>query len=86
MKQNNKGTLQQLLSDKKALERVAKSPDAQALAGMITQGQDQASLKKIAEDAAKGNTAQLNQIIQNIVRSPGGAQLLQRLSGTIEKK
>lgn len=86
MKQNNKGSLQQLLSDKKTLEQVAKSPDAQALAGMISQGQDQASLKKIAEDAAKGDTAQLNQLIQNIVRSPGGAQLLERLSNTIGKK
>ena len=63
-----------------------RSPDAQALAGIITQGRDQASLKKIAEDAAKGDTSQLNQLIQNIVRSPGGAELLKRLSGTIEKK
>ena len=85
MKANN-GKLQRLLSDKKTLEQVAKSPDAQALAGIITQGRDQASLKKIAEDAAKGDTSQLNQLIQNIVRSPGGAELLKRLSGTIEKK
>ena len=85
MKANN-GKLQQLLQDKKTLEKVAKSPDAQALAGILTQGQDQASLKKIAEDAAKGDTSQLSQLIQNIVRSPGGAELLQRLSGTIEKK
>ena len=64
----NQDKLRQLLSDKKTLEQVAKSPDAQAL------------------DAAKGNTSQLNQLIQNIVRSPGGAELLQRLSGTINKK
>ena len=53
---------------------------------MISQGQDQASLKKIAADAAKGDTSQLSQLIQNIVRSPGGAELLQRLSGTINQK
>ena len=85
MKANN-GKLQRLLSDKKTLEQVAKSPDAQALAGILTKGQDPASLKKIAEDAAKGDTAQLGQLIQNIVRSPGGAELLERLSGTIDKK
>ena len=84
MKQNDQ--LQQLLGDKKALERVAKSPDARALANMLTQGQDQASLRKIAENAAKGDTAQLNHLIQSIVRSPGGAELLQRLSGSIEQK
>ena len=80
----NQDKLQRLLSDKKTLEQVAKSPDAQALAGMISQGQ--ASLKKIAADAAKGDTSQLSQLIQNIVRSPGGAELLQRLSGTINQK
>lgn len=84
MKQNDQ--LQQLLGDKKALERVAKSPDAKALANMLTQGQDQASLRKIAESAAKGDTTQLNQLIQSIVRSPGGAELLQRLSGSIGQK
>ncbi len=81
MNQNNQPNIQQLLSDKKALERVAKSPDAQALASMLTAGHDQASLKRIAQNAAKGDTAQLNQLIQSIVKSPGGAELLQRLTG-----
>ncbi len=76
-------TLKQLINDKKTLEQVAKSPDAQALAGIITQGQDQASLQKIAENAAKGDTAQLSQLLQNIVRNPDSAALLQRLSNTI---
>lgn len=79
-------TLKQLINDKKALEQVAKSPDAQALAGIITQGQDPASLQKIAENAAKGDTSQLTQLLQNIVRSPSGAELLQRLSNTLENQ
>jgi len=48
MKQNNQPKLQQLLGDKQILEQVAKSPDAKALASLLTQGQDQASLKQIA--------------------------------------
>ena len=83
---NQKPDLQQILGDKKTLERVAKSADAKALASMLSQGQDQASLKRIAEQAARGDTTQLNQLIQSIVRSPGGAELLQRLSGSIESK
>jgi len=86
MKPNNKNALQQLLNDKKAIEQVAKSPDAQALAGMISQSNDEASLKKIAADAARGDTSQLNDLIQSIVKSPSGARLLQRLSETMEKK
>ena len=86
MKQNNQSNLQQLLSDKAVLEQVAKSPDAKALAAMLTQGQNQASLKQIAESAAKGDTAQLNQLIQSIAGSPSGAQLLQRLSDSFGQK
>ena len=86
MPQNQPSNLQALLKDKKALEQVAKSPDAKALASMLTRQQDQASLKQIAENAAKGDTAGLSQLIQSVVRSPGGAELLQRLSGTLERK
>ena len=86
MKQNNQSKLQQILNDKAVLEQVAKSPDAKALATMLTQGQDQASLKRIAENAAKGDTTQLNQLIQSITSSPSGAELLRRLSSSFEKK
>ena len=86
MKQNNPSKLQQILNDKAVLEQVAKSPDAKALANMLTQGQDQASLKRIAENAAKGDTTQLNQLIQSITSSPSGAELLRRLSNSFEKK
>ena len=86
MKQSNQPNLQQLLGNKKALQQVAQSPDAQALASMLTKGQDQASLQKIAEEAAKGNTSQLSQLVQSITSSPGGAELLRRLSQSIEGK
>ena len=86
MKQNNQSKLQQILNDKAVLEQVAKAPDAKALANMLTQGQDQASLKRIAENAAKGDTTQLNQLIQSITSSPSGAELLRRLSSSFEKK
>jgi len=46
---------------------------------VLTKGKDQASLQKIAERAAKGDTAQLKSLIQSITSTPGGAGLLQRL-------
>ena len=85
MKQNNQSKLQQALADKKVWERVASSPDARALAGMLTQGKDQASLQKIAESAARGDTAQLKALIQSITSTPGGAELLQRLGNSFGK-
>ena len=86
MKQNNQSDVQKVLTDKKMLEKVAKSPDAQALAGMLTQGRDQAALRKIAEDAARGDTTQLSQLIGSIASSPDGAALLKRLGNTFGKK
>ena len=86
MKQNKPSNLQQLLSDKAVLAQVASSPDAKALAAMLSQGQSQASLKQIAESAAKGDTAQLAQLIQSVAGSPGGAELLRRLNESFGQK
>ena len=86
MRQFNQSKLQQALGDKKMWERVASSPDAKALAAMLSQGQSQASLKQIAESAAKGDTAQLGQLIQSVAGSPGGAELLRRLNESFGQK
>lgn len=86
MKQNNQSTLRQTLENKKLLEQLANSPDAQALAGMLTRGQDQASLQKIAEKAAKGDTTQLKALIQSISSNPGGMELLQKLENNFNRK
>ncbi len=86
MKQNGQPSLQQFLGSKEALQQVAKSPDARALAELLTKSQDQAALQKIAQDAAKGDTAQLGRLVQSIASSPGGAELLQRLSQSIGRK
>ena len=79
MRQNDRSKLQQALGDKKLMEQLANSPDAQALAGMLTQGTDQASLQKIAERAAKGDTAQLTEAIRQLMRDPEGARLIQKM-------
>lgn len=86
MMQNDTSKLQQLLGSKKTIERVAKSPDAKALAQMLTKGRDETSLKQAAEKAAKGDTSQLSEIIQSVMSSPGGAELIQRLNGVIDQK
>lgn len=83
---NNPSKMQQMLNDKRVIEQVAKSPDARALASLLTQGQNEADLKRIAEKAAKGDTAQLSQLIQSVVNNPGGAELLRRLSGSLDQK
>lgn len=82
----NTPELQQLLGNKAAMEQLTRSREAQALAGILTQGRDPADLQKIARDAAKGNTHELSELLRSITASPGGAQLLEQLSRTLEKK
>lgn len=86
MRQNHQSQFQQALGDKKMMEQLASSPDARALASMLTQGQNQASLQEIAQKAAKGDTAQLKALIQSITSTPGGAELLQRLGNSFGQK
>ena len=86
MSSNNPLDIQRLLRDKEALKTVAQSQEAKALAGMLTQRRDQASLRRIAEDAARGDTQELSALVRSIANSPGGAQLLRQLSRSIDKK
>ncbi len=86
MKQNDRSNMQQLLNNREALVRMAKSPEARALAEMLSQGRDPAQLQQAAERAAKGDASELNQLVQSIMRSPGGADLLKRLSDAMGQK
>jgi len=86
MNQKQQPNFQQLMTNKDALQQLANSPEAKALAKMLTQGQDQASLQKMAQEAVQGNTQQLSQLVQSITGSPGGAELLKRLSKSLEGK
>ena len=54
----------------------------------ITEAESQAAEIKAqaAERAAKGDTSQISAIIQSVMKSPGGAELLERLNGVIGQK
>ena len=84
MSQSSQSKLQQALGDKKMMEQIVNSPDAKKLANMLAQGTNEASLQKIAANAAKGDTTQLKALIQSITSTPGGAELLQRLGNSLK--
>ncbi len=86
MRQFNQSKLQQALGDKRMMEQLVNSPEARKLAGMLSQGADQASLQKIAESAAKGDTSQLKALIQSVTSTPGGAELLQKLENSFGQR
>lgn len=80
MAQNNPKDLTALLGNRKALEQVAKSADAQALASLLAKDRDQTELQKMAQSAMGGDTSALQSLVHSITASPEGAELLRRLS------
>ncbi len=79
MKQNQQPQLQRMLEDKSTLRQLAGSRNAQQLAAMLSQNQDQAALRQAAHKAASGDTAQLAALVSSIAQDPQAAQLLRRL-------
>lgn len=79
MAQNEQKDLGKLLGNPRTLAQLAQSPDAQALASMLTQGRDKAQLEQMAQSAMSGDMQSLKTLMQSITNSPEGTQLLQRL-------
>ena len=86
MAQNNPKDLSALLGNRKALEQVAKSPDARTLVSMLAKDRDEAQLQKMAQSAMGGDTAALQSLVNSITATPEGAELLRRLSETFGGK
>ena len=85
MSQHQHSDLAKLLGDRKAIEQVAQSSDAQALASMLTRGHDQAELQKMAQSAMSGDTSAIQSLIRSITESSEGSELLRRLSESFGK-
>lgn len=86
MVQNDRPDLSKLLGNKKALEQIAQSPDAQALKSMLTQGHDGADLERMAQNAISGDVSALQSLLRSITANPGGTELLRRLSESMGNK
>ena len=86
MKPTAPQAMQKLLGNRQALEQLSRSSEAKALMDLISKGHNESSLQEIAQNAAKGDTAQLAAVIRTITSTPGGAQLLQKLSKQMETK
>lgn len=75
----------QLGKDPAALQALLRSRDAQALMQMLSQGDQGASLQRAARSAARGDTGELKRMMDQLMHTPDGAKLLQRLSQNMQK-
>lgn len=80
MGQNNLGDLSKMLGNRKAMEQVARSADAQALGELLTRGHNSDELEKMAQGALSGDPSAIQSLIRSITESSEGTELLRRLS------
>ncbi len=84
---NTLGQLSQLLQNNKgAVDSILRSQDGKRLMEIMGRQGGQERLQKAAASAAKGNTAELAQMVQAMMATPEGGQLVSRIRDAVEGK
>ena len=83
MDQQTAQILQQLKNNPAALQALMQSRDGQALLQMLSGGDGGASLQRAAQAAAQGNPAEMARLVCQVMKSPGGAALAERISKAV---
>ena len=80
MDQKTKQLMEQMKGNPAMLQAMMQSRDGQALLQILTQQDQGASLQRAAQAAVKGNPAELMQMVNQVMKSPGGAELIERIN------
>ena len=83
MDQQTAQILQQLKNNPAALQALMQSRDGHALLQMLSGGDGGASLQRAAQAAAQGNPAEMARLVSQVMKSPGGAALAERISKAV---
>ena len=81
---NEQDIMNKLKSDPRALRSVMQSQDGQALLRTLSGG-DSAALGKAAQQAAMGDMSALSAMLSQVLSSPQGAELVQRLENRLQQ-
>lgn len=77
--------IERLKQSKDAAEQIMRSGDGQKLMRLLTQSDGGAALDRAAQSAAKGDTQELSQLLQNLMRNPDGAAVMSRISDSAKR-
>jgi len=86
MAQNNTPDLSALLGNRKAIEQLTGSSDAQNLASMLTKTHNPKDLEQMARSAMSGDTSAIQSLFRSITDNPEGAELLRRIGNSLSGK
>ena len=76
---------QQLKNNPAMLRSLMQSRDGQMLMQMLTQGDRGAGLQRAVQSAAKGDPSEMVRMVNQVMQSPGGAELVQRINKAVQK-
>ena len=76
---------QQLKNDPQAIRSLMQSRDGQQLMQMLTRRDNGKALQQAVYTATHGDTTQMTNLVQQLMHSPDGAALIQRIQQSLEK-
>ena len=77
--------IERLKQNKGLAEQIMRSGDGQKLMELLSQGDGGAALNRAAQSAAKGDTAELSQMLQGLMQNKDAAAVMQRLNDSAKK-
>ena len=77
--------IQQLKSNPAMLQALMQSRDGQALMQMLTRNDQGAGLQRAVQSATKGDTSHIVRLVQQLMQSPDGAELVERINKAVSK-
>ncbi len=85
MDDKTKRLIESLRANPNAVQSLFRSQDGQELLRLLTQGDRGAALQQAAQQAAQGNTADMARMVSQLMKSPEGAALVERVNKTLRK-
>lgn len=77
--------VEQLKGNPAMLRALMQSQDGQTLMRMLTQGDQGAALQRAVQSAAMGKPDQMVKLINQVMQSPGGTDLVERINKAVQK-
>ena len=85
MDENTARLANELRQNPAMLQSLMRSSDGQALLRMLTQKDQGAGLQKAVQSAMRGDTTQMADMVRQIMQSPDGARLVERINQATKK-
>ena len=85
MDENTARLAEQLRRNPAMLKSLMQSQDGKALMQMLTQGDQGAGLQRAVQSAARGDTSAMVQMVTQIMQTPSGAELVERINKAVQK-